>query len=354
MRLFRQNPAICVAIILLLAPCAAARADYLCYVPSRVHHVPPPGQQKAPFPSWFSGTNCDACGSMAAAPPYYPMTRAELLINDEVVVEWHATVPPKPCPQEFRVVFDSTHFPDGTPITVTMRVTDSRGMVFADSGTAPAKNRGLVLGNRTFPGAIGTTEMNDVDTVLHAASFTTQPSDESNKESILAQIPPYQVFSISTHANSSVFEDCFGTGSGGIHAIIDTEVAASVSQKAGSQPPYWFVHLEGCHTAGDMITVDPWFANAFQVSAAIDRAFLGWRTFILMNDFNRDWNQAFWGRLQGNLTVYDAYHQTVLANGTKQGSSEENNGIAIGKIIGDPSTKVHGVYGGSPGQWYRQ
>lgn len=48
-----------------------------------------------------------------------------------------------------------------------------------------------------------------------------------------------------------------------------------------------------------------------------------------------------------------AYHQTELSDGLKQGDPGENGGSAIGKIFGDLATKVHGVYGGSLGQWYR-
>ena len=66
------------------------------------------------------------------------------------------------------------------------------------------------------------------------------------------------------------------------------------------------------------------------------------------------WNQRFWSQLFTTHTVYDAW-VNAQADGRKQSANtpEDNYGQALGVIYGDAAAKVHGVYQGGLGQWFR-
>lgn len=191
--------------LVLITACALARP-----VPAQIQ-----GVISRP-PQYYSGTYCAFTGDIWTATPGAFLVSADIKINGEVVAwyaggdfEWARTV-----------TFDSTHFGDGTSITVMIEAIDSFGVYGSIAHpAAPAKNRALVLGNNTFPGGIGTTEMNDVASSLGGMNFTILSSDQSDKNAILARIPAYQVFFITTHSKPNIIEDCFGDGSGGVHAI---------------------------------------------------------------------------------------------------------------------------------------
>jgi len=113
------------------------------------------------------------------------------------------------------VVCDSTHFADGASIAPTIEALATFGN-YAGYGNppTPVKNRGRVYGNNTFPGGLGTAELNDAATDLAGIKKTPLASHQSYKADILATIPAGQVFFIYTHASNSVIEDCVADGTG--------------------------------------------------------------------------------------------------------------------------------------------
>ena len=95
------------------------------------------------------------------------------------------------------VVCDSTHFADGASIAPTIEALATFGN-YAGYGNppTPVKNRGHVYGNNTFPGGLGTAELNDVATDLAGMKKTPLSSDQAYKSDILGTILPVQVFFI--------------------------------------------------------------------------------------------------------------------------------------------------------------
>ena len=160
---------------------------------------------------YYSGTNCAFAGDIWTETPGAILVYACIKINGEVAAyyagggdEWAKAV-----------VCDSTHFADGTSIAPTLEALATFGD-YAGYGNPlmPVKNRGRVYGNNTFPGGLGTAEMNDVATDLAGIKKTPLASDQSYKADILATIPAGQVFFIYTHASNSVIEDCVADGTG--------------------------------------------------------------------------------------------------------------------------------------------
>jgi len=134
-------------------------------------------------PQWFSGTACTVQASAnpayftyngqtrynksVTAPPAY-LRSATVRINGQIVRSY---------PEDYRasstdtgaslnVMFDSTHFSNGTPIKIEVECHDSLGRSYTTHLTAPAYNQALVLGNQTF----GDDAQNSVLAVESAAS----------------------------------------------------------------------------------------------------------------------------------------------------------------------------------------
>jgi len=182
-------------------------------------------------------------------------------------------------------------------------------------------------------------------------NHTVISTDQDHKPAILQKIPPYNVFFIYTHGNPTGFVDCFGSTADPTEFLNATEdIAPAVGNKSASQPPYNFVHIDGCNTAGTIEFPDPTIANSFGItSSSTNRAFLGWQTELLINENNRQWTQRVWNSLKNRSTIFDA----VVASTNAGEPQDENGNAAMWDIIGDLRTKVHGVYLGSGTQWYR-
>ena len=69
-----------------------------------------------PMPNYWSGTNCRASGSAQIGEPIFA---AELWLNNERVRRWDAPDPDVlPLSMSLKVMFDSSHFANGTNIEV--------------------------------------------------------------------------------------------------------------------------------------------------------------------------------------------------------------------------------------------
>lgn len=78
---------------------------------------------------------------------------AHLWINvgsEENIVRDASFPPPGARNVWLSVVFDSTHFADGSTIVAKMEAWDNLGNYMADDGTAPAYNKAFVFGNNAF------------------------------------------------------------------------------------------------------------------------------------------------------------------------------------------------------------
>ena len=132
-------------------------------------------------PKWFSFTNCGAQGSAGTTGGY--IASEQLLINGTVVNSYsddgsHSTS------HTLKVAFDSTHFVDGSAITVELRLTDSNGIQYRTSLTAPAYNKAYIYGNQLPPDGIGSLPSGEVAVNNANASF------DFAEHSILPSVDP--------------------------------------------------------------------------------------------------------------------------------------------------------------------
>jgi hypothetical protein len=246
------------------------------------------------------------------------------------------------------IVWDSTHFADGMQVVVKVEATDDLGCYDTMSYIVTAYNKAYALGNSvsTFQGpeaarriAIRAGEMN----------HTVRQSINDDEIAILINIPTYTAFFIWTHGNAGIFGDCVATVMFDPAHYLDTnEVGQAVASKTANQPPYNFVHIHACCNASDDT-----IANAFGIGgAAIDRAFLGYSTLVQDNLHNVNWVNQVWASLRDGKTVNAAVQEATTIYGAPDANAAGDRAAAP-VILGDSSMKLHSVYGGTPGQWYR-
>ncbi|HEY3414446.1 MAG TPA: hypothetical protein VGM51_15515 [Armatimonadota bacterium] len=330
-------------------------------------------------PPYFSGTNCRVRGS--ATRPYFTvgggpknLTHAWLLVNNEVVNEWPNPNPPPTPPGQFppsrdpqpsvdlSATFDSTHFADGSDITVTYRVVDDHQTEHEISTTATAKNRALLLGNSSdenlaevVPGIL-----ESLGGSASQMNHSVMPSMTDGKTAILGRLPVYTAFFIDTHGSETLFADCTMnlTIYGPSYYVSYPEIQVSVASKTADQPQYNFVQIQACESAGVTtggVRTD--IANAFGIAYGdVDRAFLGWHHEMAIELGNPEWVKRLWGYLaKGEPALLAVMHSDL--EGWPQGEYVRGDPSSYGPVdailIGDHRTKLHGVYGLDGLAWSR-
>lgn len=100
------------------------------------------------MPLYFSGTNCRASGAVHDNGEGVNLTSMKLWINGTLVKQW-----PNPgggggpmSPRELAVMFDSTHFADGTQIEVKFEAWLLTGQHLVATGTSYVMNRSKLYG----------------------------------------------------------------------------------------------------------------------------------------------------------------------------------------------------------------
>ncbi len=99
-------------------------------------------QDGSPMPNYWSGTNCRASASCDLI--VEPIGEAELWLNGELVYYWHwLDSGYAPWNKSVKVMFDSSHFDNETPVSVTFKVWGfSSGWLYSYTSSAPLiKNR---------------------------------------------------------------------------------------------------------------------------------------------------------------------------------------------------------------------
>jgi len=93
--------------------------------------------------------------------------------------------------------------------------------------------------------------------------------------------------------------------------------------------------------------------NAFKIySGDIDDAYLGFNDIIAINlQANTNWDKQIWDDLAAGIAIQDAVRD---ANQRLGGVVDANFHLSttIMSVIGDPSTKLHGVYTGAGTAWH--
>lgn len=322
-------------------------------------------------PQWFSGTNCQASGTIGVDTSL--ISRAQLLINDQVVNSYPDPSSPTKTPN-LSAAFDSTHFSDGSTITIKYKVWDTAGDPPVEKTlAAPTSNKGLVCGDphaddkTPFPGlyepsitAYAEAE-SSIETELNGINTPAYRTESYHKSDILAELPSDTVFYINTHGVENSFGDCFDNGEGepivmgdisnGSNGVVDRKhmfygPGSSQFPVTWAIPPFNFVMLDCCDGADDPSVM----GGAFIGSPSQDRAFLGWDNFLIQIVTNADWTQRLWNNLSQGYSLLDAEQQATAdgvppLGGQLLGSIPEFLPLTP-KIYGDASMTLHGVYGG--------
>jgi len=356
-----------------------------------------PAVWDASNPRYFSGTGCEAIASAVPMSGY--ITHAQLCIvdngGDTVVKEYWDTGAsgcPNPVPTDgsvmtgtnntsgasLKALFDSTHFSDGAMIALKLKVWDSNGGYYDGAIQGAAYNKGFVLLNNTDESSEDAFGVARVAASIERMKHTV-PSGENDKyhrDDILQLIPNESVFYVKTHASENDFGDSFcGYQAGSLdntcNADIETtsgvdsagrnmyhvDVTHSVLSKNANQPPYNFVFLDGCETAGTTSSsISFKFTNAFSISGQ-DRSYLGWHNEVFASSSeNINWKIRFWDNLSYGNTALDAALESTV-DGHPLGEAirgEVSTETAISLVVlGDTATKLHGVYGRSGLDWFR-
>jgi hypothetical protein len=159
---------------------------------------------------------------------------------------------------------------------------------------------------------------------------STRLSNTDDWQAISDRIPTYTVFYFYGHGGydsntqETYFKDCPDTADIGSN-LVSTEVGL----KSSSQPQYNFVFIDACESAthSDL-------ADAFGVTTADDRAFLGWDGETHDWFANKNWTLDIWSRLYAGDTIAEAF---TYAN-------DHNYEWGTAKYDGDDDTTLHEVY----------
>ncbi len=349
-------------------------------------------------PRYFSGTGCQAQGTAVAASGY--LTHAQLLVGDTVVKEYwdtNASGEPNPVPTDGSVstgtnlisanlnaLFDSTHFISGAMVVLKMKVWDSAGGYYDGQIQAPAKNRMYAYGDQTpaHSNAANVYAQMLLDDIFeHIQSDATSmnyyqvTTREDAKPAVLSTIPSYTAIYVDSHGFTNSIGDCFAMpDSGDDHYLDFVDIGGAIAVKSQNLnlPPYNFVFLDCCLTAGDPTQSPPLstnLASAFllgnysgSLSGLSDRGFIGWKNTTLGIGSNARWTDNFNDNLALGYTMSDAALYATLTF-PELGPITETIPFPLKpifpEIYGDAKTKMCTVYGklggvdGGPGQWYR-
>lgn len=100
------------------------------------------------MPLYFSGAACRASGAVdeSEGPPIW----MDLFVNGELVAHWDWFQDVPEMPEGLQVMFDSSHFPNGTTVTVEFDAYFLYGGASHASGTSVVGNRAVLFGRHDF------------------------------------------------------------------------------------------------------------------------------------------------------------------------------------------------------------
>lgn len=329
-----------------------------------------PQYERQGMPDYFSGTNCRATGTAMiepTAPNGTYLGRAQLEIGGNVVQDVAANA--NSTYIQLSVIFDSTHFPSGSlPITVNAWYKgDEQNAAPDDTFTANGTviNNAYVLANTQYTnsgGAVWGNVANDAS----LSNYATGASISADRPTLLSHLPGTQAFYIYSHGNTGVFDDCLGppVDPYSLHGVFSQYVSAEVAAKNRfTQPPFNFVHIDGCQTSGTVngtqVTENDGLANSFGINGgSVDQAFVGWETEVEDSPKTVQWTTTLWDNLEAGNTVRKALDTANALPNPPQYNPDPNNPLiganAIPVSVGDQNTTLHGcVYGGVAPAWYR-
>ena len=351
-------------------------------------------------PRFFSGTNCRVSGTALAysAPPGsapYPdggsyVKEATLSIGGTLVKSYHDTAlvgPVSPNAAQgtnqssvpLSVVFDSTHFSDGSAIPALLTVTDSGGLTYTVKLSGRADNELLSEANQTSswvdyqitpPKNVSESAVDGdtsngqpysgVNTQSATNNFLASKRDIDHKSDLITRIglSGWTVFFTATHSNHGLFGDCYSTTTSDVSTyLFDADVQSAIAARTSTYaPPYLFVYIHGCDGGGS-----PTLANDFGIAttSSDDRACAGYGATIVVNQQNTNFVVDMWHHLLGGDTLDDATFLAGRANPVQlyrgPNTPPDNAHTTAPVIYGDKTMTLHNkVYQWVSGPtWYK-
>ncbi len=342
------------------------------------------------MPCYFSGTACRAGGAIYPAAGAN-MVDSQLTINGEVVCTVTATPPMMYAAMFPSVIFDSTHFANGSVVTVTASGHDSLGNFFTGSGSSTVKNSAALYGRYDFevisPGGPGQKGIPIVQAYCSFANIlatqTVVPlgaSDQGWKSSRFygdLQTSGSSIVYVHTHgehinqswnpptppSDTFILADLDEIPRDAANSQSDYHILAStVFEKetyaigTGGLPPYnpngvppiWLEFNDACYTGQNNAFASAFlypYANAYG-GWCENQTQLGW-SIAKYTDQTAVCADAFWSLLLLGFTADEARVRIpmVYQNGSWTGDPRQ-----LVQCWGDWNMRLHGVYTNSPGQ----
>jgi hypothetical protein len=368
-----------------------------------------PGQADL-MPHYFSGTSAVAKGTASAsgtdaqgAPVY--LASARLYLNGIQVKSWTNVEPPQHLTPQLAVVFDSSHFPNSTPLEVKIEGTDTTGVTFSATKNRPVDNR--IVGFQ-WPGFNGWWSNGLAALQSQTAGLNYQfvgtDSWGWGPPSIFADLKSAGVFYVNSHGycgsptcHDTAYEDSengvwvtmFGPITMGLELLRSYRHQRQERNGTGLppfnqsawisypySPPVHFAHFDSCESGGE------WHGAADNSFAEIlfpfqdanfpglwtpNQAALTWKCFLQSSSTETVVNQMY-SRMKSRWTAGRARDQMVLdsALGVAAVKVSETGAMLTWvdlvsadqcPLWGDHTTRIKGVWTGNhflPGSnWYR-
>ncbi len=330
-------------------------------------------------PAWFSGTACTAVGiadlnllyggqvSGAGIPSGDYITSATLKIGGSIVKsypeDYIGKLPPSGLTAipNLAVMWDSTHFADGSPVAVEVEVYDAKGKNYKADLTAPAYNKLLSLGNQSQFGSNAVNSVSEAGKAAYGVNYNVDSSLNDTVATIFGKLPKYTAFYIDSHGGVGNLTDCVGDGNDADHVFGGIEVSNALKAKSPVSPPtfppYNFAMFDACIVMGNKYDNpssddDAAMSAGFGLAQGTDRAALGFDWYTYSWASNSDWTKRLWTYLAQGVPLRQAASLSN-AEGQIKGKPSPLFGVPFGfysnlnpVIQGDSNMKLHGVYGG--------
>ena len=324
-----------------------------------------------PMPNYWSGTNCRASGGAQIGEPIYA---AQLLLNGELVYDWVAPDPETyPLSIALKVMFDSSHFGNGTPVEVTLKVWGVfTGMQEGSSNPDPIVKNRLMMFEHDDPGL-----------TPDAAPLVNDLMTGKNYGLLLRTLGPWMADNYwgalngGTNGNTSAVFYAGHGGPGNHDACIPPDMTPADYEthrtsdigtglppfNSTGRPPVFFIHLAACEcgkTSNFKTALWPYYMG-WGGPYLEDQALLGYREGVYLGEYSglatMIWEDLVVGKTAGKavdefntfLTTFPGVFHSIDLIG------ERDMVPADVALYGDATMRLKTVYTGShapPTRWY--
>ena len=285
----------------------------------------------------ISGTNCHMGGYVAS--PYSNLTSVTVTIGGEQITP-SSFIPGIYGGYTYNITFASTHFANGTNLTIKVTATNALGETNSITASSPPTvyNVATIYGRNEWEipstaSSAGTAPAkNNLLYMKHDVSRTVTFKGWAAQD-ILADIVPCTAFYVNTHGNyipTILFISDLDEITGSEESIYPADVGSqrSVAYNQGL-PPVNIAFIDACWTGKDNAFADA-FLYPFTDYQATDQAEIGWAIETAVGKTNVD-STAFWNALASGLTAKQARDKTVF--------------VYLGKALAPGETQILNCYG---------